>query len=77
MTTDCRASAVAFATSVGRFVGVAMVFLVGAGIQLYGSLGMPVAIHRDRVCLRADSDTMSEETREFVAGLYQLVICDF
>jgi MFS family permease len=42
--TDCRASAIAFISSVGRFVGVAMVFLVGAGIQAYGSLGVPVAV---------------------------------
>jgi MFS family permease len=42
--TNCRASAIAFVSSVGRFVGVAMVFLVGAGIQRYGSLGVPVAI---------------------------------
>ena len=42
--TTCRASAIAFVSSVGRFVGVAMVFLVGAGIASYGSLGVPVAI---------------------------------
>ena len=42
--TDCRASAIAFVSSVGRFVGVAMVFLVGAAIQSYGSLGVPVAV---------------------------------
>jgi MFS family permease len=42
--TSCRASAISFVSSVGRFVGVAMVFLVGAGIQSYGSLGVPVAI---------------------------------
>lgn len=42
--TDCRASAIAFISSVGRFVGVAMVFLVGAGISAYGSLGVPVAV---------------------------------
>jgi MFS family permease len=42
--TDCRASAIAFISSIGRFVGVAMVFLVGAGIRGYGSLGVPVAI---------------------------------
>jgi MFS family permease len=41
--TSCRASAIAFVSSVGRFVGVAMVFLVGAAIQRYGSLGVPVA----------------------------------
>jgi MFS family permease len=43
-TTECRGSAIGFTSSVGRFVGVAMVFLVGAGIQRYGSLGVPVAI---------------------------------
>jgi MFS family permease len=42
--TRCRASAIAFVSSVGRFVGVAMVFLLGAGIARYGSLGVPVAV---------------------------------
>jgi MFS family permease len=42
--TSCRASAIAFVSSVGRFVGVAMVFLVGFAIQSYGSLGVPVAV---------------------------------
>ena len=42
--TSCRASAIAFVSSVGRFVGVAMVFLVGTAIQRYGSLGVPVAV---------------------------------
>jgi MFS family permease len=42
--TECRGSAIGFVSSIGRFVGVAMVFLVGAGIQHYGSLGVPVAI---------------------------------
>jgi MFS family permease len=41
--TNCRASAIAFVSSIGRFVGVAMVFLVGTAIQSYGSLGIPVA----------------------------------
>ncbi len=41
--TGCRATAIAFISSVGRFVGVAMVFLVGAGVARYGSLGVPVA----------------------------------
>jgi MFS family permease len=41
--TDCRASAIGFISSVGRFVGVAMVFVLGAGIREYGSLGVPVA----------------------------------
>ena len=42
--TACRGSAIAFVSSIGRFVGVAMVFLVGAGIRSYGSLGVPVAL---------------------------------
>ena len=42
--TDCRASAISFVSSVGRFVGVAMVFLVGDAIRNYGSLGVPVAV---------------------------------
>ena len=43
-TTDCRASAFGFISSVGRFIGVAMVFILGAGIRSYGSLGVPVAM---------------------------------
>jgi len=42
--TDCRASAIGFISSVGRFVGVAMVFILAAGIRSYGSLGVPVAV---------------------------------
>jgi MFS family permease len=43
-TTECRGSAIGFTSSVGRFVGVAMVFLVGTGVARYGSLGVPVAV---------------------------------
>jgi MFS family permease len=42
--TECRASAFAFATSFARFGGAAITFLVGAGVQHYGSLGLPVAL---------------------------------
>ena len=42
--TDCRASAFAFATSVGRFAGAGITFLVGAGVQYFGTLGTPVAL---------------------------------
>jgi len=42
--TECRASAFAFSTSFARFGGAAITFLVGAGIQHYGSLGIPVAL---------------------------------
>src|SRR5215510_924320 len=42
-TTDCRASAFAFATSVGRFAGAGITFLVGSGVQAYGTIGTPVS----------------------------------
>lgn len=41
--TECRASAFAFATSIGRFVAAGVTFLVGAGVARYGSIGVPVA----------------------------------
>ena len=42
--TECRASAFAFSTSFARFGGAGITFLVGAGIQTYGTLGIPVAM---------------------------------
>ena len=42
--TECRASAFAFSTSFARFAGAAITFLVGHGIERYGSLGVPVAM---------------------------------
>jgi len=42
--TECRASAFAFATSIGRFVGAGITFLVGAGVSYYGTIGIPVAL---------------------------------
>jgi MFS family permease len=42
--TKCRASAFAFSTSFARFAGAGITFLVGAGVQRYGSLGVPVAL---------------------------------
>ena len=42
--TECRASAFAFSTSFARFAGAGITFLVGAGVQRSGSLGMPVAV---------------------------------
>jgi len=41
--TDCRSSAIGFISSIGRFVGVALVFVLGSAIASYGSLGVPVA----------------------------------
>jgi MFS family permease len=42
--TECRASAFAFATSVGRFAGAGITFLVGAGVAYFHTIGTPVAI---------------------------------
>ena len=42
--TECRASAFAFSTSFARFAGAGITFLVGTGVQRYGSLGIPVAL---------------------------------
>jgi MFS family permease len=42
--TECRASAFAFCTSFARFGGAGITFLVGASVQHYGSLGIPVAL---------------------------------
>jgi MFS family permease len=42
--TECRASAFAFATSIGRFAGAGITFLVGAGVAYYHTIGTPVAL---------------------------------
>lgn len=42
--TECRASAFAFTTSVGRFVGAGVTFLVGAGVSHFHTIGTPVAL---------------------------------
>jgi MFS family permease len=62
-TTDCRASAIAFISSVGRFVGVAMVFVLAEGIRSYGSLGVPVAMTAVVFLLGLFLIPLSEETK--------------
>ncbi len=42
--TECRASAFAFATSIGRFAGAGITFLVGAGVAHFQTIGTPVAL---------------------------------
>ena len=42
--TECRATAFAFSTSFARFGGAGITFLVGAGVQHFQSLGIPVAL---------------------------------
>jgi MFS family permease len=61
--TDNRASAVGFISSAGRFVGVAMVFLLGAGIASYGSLGVPVALTAIAFIVGLAMLPLAEETR--------------
>jgi MFS family permease len=41
--TAIRATAFAFVTSIGRFIGAAINFLIAAGVHRYGSVGVPVA----------------------------------
>jgi MFS family permease len=42
--TAIRATAFAFVTSFGRFIGAGVNFLVGAGVRHFGSAGVPVAL---------------------------------
>jgi len=42
--TECRASAFALATSIGRFAGAGITFLVGLGVARFHSIGVPVAL---------------------------------
>ncbi len=51
--TECRASAFAFSTSVGRFVGAGITFLVGAAVRHFQTIGIPVAL--PSVALRSGS----------------------
>ena len=41
--TECRASAFAFTTNVGRFAAAGFTFLIGEGVHHFGTLGTPVA----------------------------------
>lgn len=41
--TECRASAFAFTTNIGRFVAAGLTFVVGIGVHRYQTLGTPVA----------------------------------
>jgi hypothetical protein len=42
--TRVRATAFAFATSFGRFIGAGVNFLVGAAVLQMGTLGVPIAL---------------------------------
>jgi MFS family permease len=62
-TTDCRGSAIGFTSSIGRFVGCGMVFLVGSGVARYGTLGVPVALTSIAFVLGLIALPFAEETR--------------
>jgi MFS family permease len=61
--TECRGSAIGFTSSIGRFVGCAMVFLVGAGIAHFNTLGTPVALTSIAFLLGLLLLPLGEETR--------------
>jgi MFS family permease len=61
--TQCRASAFAFVTSVGRFVGAGITFLVGNAVVSFGTLGTPVALTSIAFLLGLLLLPFGEETR--------------
>jgi MFS family permease len=61
--TECRASAFAFATSVGRFAGAGITFLVGSGVAHFHSIGTPVALTSIAFLIGMALLPFGEETR--------------
>ena len=61
--TECRGSALAFATCIGRFVAAGATFLVGVGISRYGSIGVPVAATAAAFAIGLGVIPFSSETR--------------
>jgi MFS family permease len=61
--TAVRATAFAFVTSFGRFIGAGVNFLIGAGVHSYGSVGMPVAATALAFLLGLALLPLSRETR--------------
>jgi hypothetical protein len=61
--TECRASAFAFTTSVGRFAGAGITFLVGAGVSRFHTIGTPVALTSIAFLLGLFLVPFGEETR--------------
>jgi MFS family permease len=61
--TECRASAFAFATSAGRFIGAGITFLVGAGVAYFGTIGTPVALTSIAFLLGILLTPFGEETK--------------
>ena len=42
--TSSRGSGMGFISSIGRFAGVGMVFLIAAGVDHFGNIGTPIAL---------------------------------
>jgi MFS family permease len=61
--TECRASAFAFITNVGRFTAAGFTFLVGAGIRHFQTFGMPVALTALAFIVGLAFIPMGEETK--------------
>jgi MFS family permease len=62
-TTDVRATAFAFCTSIGRFIGAGVNFALAAGVQSMGTLGTPVALTAIAFALGLLVIPMALETR--------------
>ena len=61
--TECRASAFAFATSIGRFLAAGITFLVGAGVARMHTIGTPVALTSLAFLFGLALLPLAEETR--------------
>jgi MFS family permease len=61
--TDVRATAFAFCTSIGRFIGAGVNFALAAGVQSMGTLGTPVALTSLAFALGLLVIPMAVETR--------------
>jgi MFS family permease len=61
--TDCRASAFAFATSIGRFAGAGITYLVGRGVEHFHTIGTPVALTSLAFLIGLTLLPLGEETR--------------
>jgi MFS family permease len=62
--TECRVSAFAFTTNVGRFAGAGLTFLVGAGIRHFQTLGIPVALTALAFAVGLSLLPFAEETKD-------------
>ena len=61
--TECRASAFAFITNIGRFAAAGFTFLVGAGIRHFQTMGTPVALTALAFTVRIALLPFGEETK--------------